>query len=235
MYDTIAIYVISDILLYIHSVNALEKKKTHEGRIMANTITYANTKGGVGKTTSVMLMAGILTRRGESVEVRDMDPSAGATKWKKMAAEKGDPLPYPVISANVENVGDPSDIGADWILVDTPPLESAIIQAGMEAADLVLITTQPSTLDMNRALATAETVPGLLSFLVTRVNQNTVAWKKCMDTLRDNEMPVLKSTIRARESIRNASGTSTIPRGTGYEEAVDEVVEFFQGISKEEV
>lgn len=195
---------------------------------MAHIITYANTKGGVGKTTSVILMAGTMNRRGLKVEVRDMDPSAGATKWKKMAAETGKPLPFPVISANVENVGDESETGADWILVDTPPLESAVIQAGINVADLVIITTQPSNLDMNRALATAETVPGNMAILVTRVNQNTVAWKECKETLQQKEMPVLESTIKARESIRKASGTSTIPHGTGYEEAVDEVVEFFK-------
>lgn len=201
---------------------------------MARFITYANTKGGVGKTTSVMLMAGILNRRGEKVEVRDMDPSAGATKWKKMAAENGDPLPYPVVSANVETVGEPSETGADWILVDTPPLESAIIQAGMDVADLVIIATQPSSLDLNRAMATSEAVSGPLAFLVTRVNPNTVAWKECVDTLKAKDMPVLESSIKARESIRNASGTSSIPRGTGYEEAVDEVMGFFDSQSDEE-
>lgn len=201
---------------------------------MVHTVTYANTKGGVGKTTSVILMAGILARRGEKVEVRDMDPSGGATKWKKMATQSGKPLPFPVVSANIENVADDSETGADWILVDTPPLESSVIQAGINAADLVIITTQPSSLDVNRAIATAETVPGAMAVLVTRVNPNTVAWKECRDTLEQMDMPVLNSNIKARESIRKASGTSDIPHGTGYEEALDEVVGFFTGREKQQ-
>lgn len=193
-----------------------------------NIITYANTKGGVSKTTSAMLSAGILARRGYKVEVRDMDPSAGATKWMKMAAENGHPLPYPVVTSNVENVGDPSQTGADWILVDTPPLQSNVIQAAIDAADLVVITTQPSPLDLNRALATAQAVSGPMSFLVTRVSRNTTAWKECMETLRSKEMPVFESSINARESIRKAAGTAAIPHDTGYEEVVDEMLEFFR-------
>lgn len=202
---------------------------------MANVIAWANTKGGVGKTTSVMLTAGILARRGEKVEVRDMDPSAGATKWKKMAAESGSPLPYPVVSANVENVSDQSETGADWVLIDTPPLESAVIQAGINAADLVIITTQPSSLDVNRALATAETVNGPMAVLVTRVNPNTVAWRDCIELLKEKKLPVLESSIKARESIRKASGTADIPHGSGYEEEVDEIMSFFnQPMAKEQ-
>lgn len=46
---------------------------------MAHFITFANTKGGAAKTTSALMFAGILTARGEKVEVRDTDPSGGAT------------------------------------------------------------------------------------------------------------------------------------------------------------
>ncbi|WP_051867555.1 ParA family protein [Bifidobacterium crudilactis] len=89
---------------------------------MAHFITFANTKGGAAKTTSALMFAGILTARGEKVEVRDTDPSGGATDWKKMAQKNGTPLPFLVHSANMKEVDEPPVSDADWVLIDTPPV-----------------------------------------------------------------------------------------------------------------
>lgn len=44
------------------------------------TITFANNKGGVAKTTSTIMTGLALRRRGLKVEVRDLDPSGDATE-----------------------------------------------------------------------------------------------------------------------------------------------------------
>lgn len=194
---------------------------------MSHCITFANTKGGVSKTTSVIMFADILTQRGETVEVRDTDPSGGATKWKKMAAEANTPLPFPVISCNIANVGDPSENNADWILIDTPPLQAEIIQAAINAADLVIVTVQPSRLDVDRAVTTVNAFDKDRTVLVTRVNKNAITWRQCEQALKDAGLPRLDAYIKAKESIKRAVGTNIVPADTGYDQAVDEVVQYF--------
>lgn len=56
---------------------------------MAHFITFANTKGGAAKTTSALMFAGILTARGEKVEVRDTDPSGGRRTGRRWHRKTG--------------------------------------------------------------------------------------------------------------------------------------------------
>ena len=54
-------------------------------------VAVADIKGGVGKTTTAMLIAGCLARRGEHVTVLDADNTGGATLWTIVVAKKTKP------------------------------------------------------------------------------------------------------------------------------------------------
>ncbi|MBM4591427.1 AAA family ATPase [Rhodococcus hoagii] len=64
---------------------------------MALTIAISNTKGGVGKTTSTVLLACALTTRGMTVEVWDADPQGprphGWTRPRRSAPSRS-PTPH---------------------------------------------------------------------------------------------------------------------------------------------
>lgn len=62
-------------------------------------ITFANVKGGVGKTTATIMTALALSRRGYRVIVKDLDPWGSAYDWSSRAEEAGTPLPFPVRTA----------------------------------------------------------------------------------------------------------------------------------------
>ncbi|WP_257160119.1 ParA family protein [Corynebacterium cystitidis] len=64
-------------------------------------IAISNLKGGTGKTTTAILVATALTRHGHNVTVVDLDPQGSATEWAQLAADAGDPLPFPVTIGNV--------------------------------------------------------------------------------------------------------------------------------------
>ena len=121
-------------------------------------LTVANQKGGCGKTTTVMNLAGGLTYAKYRVLVVDADPQASATIWS-LAQGQGS-LPFDV--STVRQVGGRFQhllkLPYDIILIDTPP---GIADSGDDAAkfarvaiagsDAILMPLRPSTLDFSAA------------------------------------------------------------------------------------
>lgn len=92
-------------------------------------ITFANQKGGVGKTTLCALFASYLVSKGHSVAVFDTDPQQSIVKKRTSdsAAYAGMPLPYNVYPFSLTNeqallslIGNLRNAGsADFILFDS--------------------------------------------------------------------------------------------------------------------
>ena len=68
-------------------------------------ITFANQKGGVGKTTLCALFASYLVSRGHTVTVFDTDPQQSIVKKRSSdaATYAGSPLPYTVYPFSMSN------------------------------------------------------------------------------------------------------------------------------------
>ena len=61
-------------------------------------VSFVHTKGGVGKTTSAMMVATAAANAGRPVEVYDTDKQGSARRWAEIAQQRDDELPFPVIS-----------------------------------------------------------------------------------------------------------------------------------------
>ena len=91
----------------------------------ARIIALVNQKGGPGKTTLAMHLAGELARRGARVMVADADPQATATRWAAAAPED---LPFPAAVAGLaatdgrihRELRKFIDV-FDFVVVDCPP------------------------------------------------------------------------------------------------------------------
>lgn len=110
-------------------------------------------KGGVGKTTIVAHLAGVLAELGHSVIVLDTDPQASLAAWAGLGDGTGllSRVVERVATNNVERFRatvETASRRADRVLIDTPPGfdEPALLAALV--ADLVLIPSTPSPLDM---------------------------------------------------------------------------------------
>jgi chromosome partitioning protein len=127
---------------------------------VSTVIAVANQKGGCGKTTIAMNLAGVFSAEGGlRVLVIDSDPQASAQQWAMRAGEAG--MGFEIMTHPHEDihrkVRDMAGKGYDIILVDCPPGASqpstgkdsltGISRMALLAADIVIVPVRPSMLD----------------------------------------------------------------------------------------
>lgn len=175
------------------------------------TITVANTKGGVGKTTTSIMLAAAAAAAGRTVELWDADPQGSATSWAMIAEDNNDPLPFEVRTVSLAQLerleagkGKPA---ADLLIVDTPPGAAPVVQSAINAADLVVIPTQTTPLDMQRVWQTLEvSAHRPRAVLITGAAPRTKAHSAALEALIDSEEPVFETVIPKREGVRAEFG-----------------------------
>ncbi|MFL0294994.1 AAA family ATPase [Mycobacterium sp. SMC-18] len=186
------------------------------------TISLVHTKGGVMKTTSGVYLATAAQRRGLDVTLFDADPQQSALDWAVTAESSGDPFPFPVVPARR-----PLDVGGgrELSIVDTPPGTAQVIQEAIEIADLVVVPTGASPLDVRRVWPTLEiTAHRPTAVLLTGVDLRTRLADEVKTLLEGEGVPVIATRIVRREAMRRAFG-STPDHLYGYDDVLNELME----------
>ena len=168
------------------------------------TVAFVNLKGGVGKTTSAIGTAEALARLGHTVTVRDADPSGAATLWAHKALSAGRPLPFGVEVVNRFTVAAPAE--EEWVLIDTPPLQTDLVEAAVDAADLVLHVTTTGPIDLER----------MLEVLLTQTRYGTRSLRHAEEVLAENGLAHCRETIPYKEAMRLAPDEGRFPSASGY-------------------
>lgn len=119
----------------------------------AKIITVFNSKGGCGKTTCSVNIAGTLGRRGAKVLLVDVDRQGTSSRWIGFAPED---KPFPATVANLSQCGPTlhrevrkfaNDF--DYIVIDCPPaIDSPAPSSALLISDLALSPFVPSVPDM---------------------------------------------------------------------------------------
>ena len=112
------------------------------------TLSIISQKGGAGKTTLALNLAGAAESFGHRSVVIDLDPQASAKGWHDHR-QKDTPV---VISAQASRLDDVLETarkhGADICIIDTAPHSETAALAAARAADLILIPCRAGILDL---------------------------------------------------------------------------------------
>ena len=208
----------------------------------AKIIAIANQKGGVGKSTVSMLLAGTVARAQYKVLVVDSDPQGTATQWSSTSdtsvfpasvislAGMGSKL-HREVQKHVENY--------DLVIIDCPPSVELQSQSALLIADIAIIPLPPSppvlwgSRGIKLLIEKAQAVnPDLRGFILLNKVKKTALSRDIQEMLADFGLPVLKNSLRELTAYEEASalGCTVQELGSSARVAIDLVDELAKEI-----
>lgn len=122
-------------------------------------ISFANPKGGAGKTTSALLLSGELAARGASVAIIDADPERWISQW---SALPGKPSNITIVSdVSEDTIVDVVDEVASehqFVIIDLEGTASLMVANAIGMSDMVVIPTQGASMDAKGASKTIKLI-----------------------------------------------------------------------------
>ena len=122
------------------------------------TIAILSQKGGAGKTSLAINLAGAAETAGQDAVIIDLDPQASAKSWYDRRDKENPVVVSAQAAALSEVLATAAAHGADYAIIDTAPhSETAALTAG-KAADLILIPCRASFVDLKAIEITIDLV-----------------------------------------------------------------------------
>jgi len=204
----------------------------------AKIIAVVNQKGGSGKTTLSMQLAGALARRGNKILVVDADPQGTATRWAA-SAEDEKPFPASVVGLSAANTKVHREVKKfisdyDIIVIDCPPAaDSPVPQSALLIADLALVPIIPSPLDMWAAVGIRQIINAVSDLnetlkarlVMNQCQPNTTLAQEALEVLPEFGIKMCGTYIRHRQVYRQSAvfGQTVHDFGNKAAAAIEEV------------
>lgn len=194
----------------------------------ARIICVTNQKGGSGKTTVSVNLAGNLGRLGYAVLLADIDPQGSASHYVSAAAEDHE---MPVTLAGLSKTGErvhkyiqKFNDQYDYIVVDSPPvMDNKGTRSALLIAHLAIIPVQPAPLDFESTKATLELIENsqvqnrkLKARLLATACPRTNIAEMFLAQLGDVAVPLMNASLGYRTAYREAAGQGVIVHEMGY-------------------
>jgi chromosome partitioning protein len=119
-----------------------------------NVIVFASRKGGSGKSTLAAHLAAQI-KATKQVLLVDADPQGSLTLWHKLRGTNEPPIKAAVNSVGGIVAAAKRD-GMEWVLIDTPPNLSAVVDDAIKNATMVIIPARPGVFDVNAVQETIQ-------------------------------------------------------------------------------
>lgn len=194
----------------------------------ARIITVANQKGGSGKSTIAMSMAGTMAYMGHKTLVVDADPQGTATQWAGSSPEKM-PFPATVVGmaharGKLHQMVKPMVKDYDYIVIDCPPsVEEQASQSALLISDVCLVPLQPTPPDLWASVGIFELVnkartvnSDLKAYAFANRVSTTNLSQQVLGILSENDIELLVSKFGSRNSFQEAPVRGSVPCAMGF-------------------
>lgn len=178
-------------------------------------ISFANPKGGAGKTTSALLLAGELVQKGARVVIVDADPERWISQWGKLPGKPdsieilGDVTEDTIVD-QIERAAE----DAQFVIVDLEGTASLMVANAIGMSDFVVIPAQGASMDAKGAAKTIKLIrnqermarrPIPHSVLLTRTGAavTTRSLKNVREQLSRAGIDVFETAIVERAAYRD--------------------------------
>ena len=190
------------------------EKKHPEARSKQRTemvITVCGLKGGTGKSTIALNLAGALSTGKRKVLLIDVDSQGSVADWQKISKQK-EPSIAVEHASEVHRKLDGVLDKFEAVIIDTPPATAYQTRSAIVASDLIIIPIVPGILDLwslKKFLQfyrqVKEVNPGVEAFfLVSRIDKRTNLGKELRPFLERLDIPTLNTEIAQRISFSEA-------------------------------
>ena len=175
------------------------------------TVAVVSQKGGAGKTSLALHVAVAAEQAGHSTVLIDMDPQGTAEAWalwRKEAPPVVIPAKPPTLARTLEKAG---QHGAEFIVIDTPPLAQAEAREAARAADLILIPCRPNAFDLHSIRMTIDLTrfaakPAFVVFNAGPVTA-THLYVETAELVTEIGLQVAPVRLSERAAFRHATGS----------------------------
>lgn len=203
-----------------------------------------NTKGGVGKTTTAVHLAAMLSSHAPTLLI-DGDPQASAASWAAWRRERDDAGASPVTTCltgkSILSEGKQLSAGYKHTVVDAGGRDSAGLRSALLLAESAIVPVGASGLDaaaMTDLLSVVELArdfnPGLrVRVLLSRLDPRTKDVRDMKAFLTEQNLEVFTATICERVAYRRAVGEGCIVHEVGKDAAaIAEMNHFFDEVTQ---
>ncbi|TXJ07796.1 MAG: ParA family protein [Alicycliphilus sp.] len=178
-------------------------------------ISFANPKGGAGKTTSALLLAGELAARGARVAIIDADPEKWISQWGRLPGKPDNvTIQGDVSEDSIVDLIETAAADAQFVIVDLEGTASLMVANAIGMSDLVVIPAQGASMDAKGAAKTIKLIrnqermarrPIPHSVLLTRTSAAVVsrALKNVREQLDQAGIDVFQTAIVERAAYRD--------------------------------
>ena len=175
------------------------------GNSNTRVILVANPKGGSGKTTLSINLAGYLASRGERVAMLDLDRQKSATQW---LAIRDAALP------KIELLREGQKGGSGWLVIDSPAgMHGKTLERALKLAHKVVVPIAPSLFDIRasqvflaalQAEKAARKGQGFVCVVGMRMDVRTRAGVTLEQFMAQQDLPIL-AHLRNTQHYVNAA------------------------------
>lgn len=207
------------------------------------TVAVISQKGGAGKTTMAIHLATAAQAAGYVSLLVDTDPQATASRWsqwrqKRMPGAEPEVIDCaspPLLSKKIASA---AELGAEFLVIDTPPHADSMAASACRNADLILIPCRPRAFDLDAIQMTADLVKtsGKPAYVIFTAGPQRapILYREAADLVTSFGLKVAPAALSERAAYHHAAGEGkTAPEIEPEGRAAGEVAALWDWVSKQ--